>query len=74
MEEGDLIALLTDGLTEVFDANGDELGSGVIEDILVSSADCSLAEIHSEIFSKATHHGLQDDDQTLILARRSSHI
>jgi len=68
---GDLLALITDGLTEVFDAQDRELGLERIKDILAAAANRPLAEIADALVAAARAHGPQLDDQTLLLIRRS---
>jgi hypothetical protein len=67
---GDLLALITDGLTEVFDKADQELGIGAIQALLASTADQPLNTIADAIIAKARAHGSQLDDQTLLLIRR----
>lgn len=67
---GDVLALITDGLTEVFDKSDRELGIGAIEALLASMADEPLGTIANAIVAKARAHGRQMDDQTLLLIRR----
>ena len=69
-ERGDLLALITDGLTEVFDARDRELGIERVKEILVASAAQPLRQIADEIVAAARAHGRQIDDQTLLLIRR----
>jgi phosphoserine phosphatase RsbU/P len=69
-ERGDLLALVTDGLTEVFDERDLELGIERVKQILVASAATPLREIADEIVAAARAHGRQIDDQTLLLIRR----
>jgi len=69
-EPGDLLALITDGLTEVFDAGDRELGIDRVKQILAASASRPLREISEEIVAAARAHGPQIDDQTLLLIRR----
>ena len=69
-ERGDLLALITDGLTEVFDAKDDQFGMEAVKEILVRFADRPLSEISNEIVTAARAHGTQIDDQTLLLIRR----
>jgi serine phosphatase RsbU (regulator of sigma subunit) len=70
-DRGDLLALITDGLTEVFDAHDNQLGMEAVKEILGRSAARPLAEISSEIIAAARAHGTQIDDQTLLLIRRA---
>ncbi len=66
---GDLFLILTDGLTEVFDKNGEEFGETRIERILTEHAHRPLREIHDRILDAVRAFGPQADDQTLLLAR-----
>jgi hypothetical protein len=70
-EPGDLLALITDGLTEVFDTRDDQLGMEPVKEILGRLADRPLTEISQAIVAAARAHGAQIDDQTLLLIRRS---
>ena len=69
---GHLLVLLTDGLTEVFDAADRELGLDAVKALVASSAALPLNEIADAIVAKARAHGAQLDDQTLLLIRRTS--
>jgi hypothetical protein len=69
---GDLLALITDGLIEVFDRADRELGLEAVKSVLAASAGRPLAEIADAIFARARAHGTQLDDQTLLLVRRAS--
>jgi len=67
---GDVLAILTDGLTEVIDRQGEELGLEAIALILREVQDRPLSEIASAIFRRADQHGPRTDDQSLLLVRR----
>jgi sigma-B regulation protein RsbU (phosphoserine phosphatase) len=67
---GDLLALITDGLTEVFDARDREFGMEAVKQLLAASAALPLADIATRIVTAARAHGAQFDDQTLLLIRR----
>jgi serine phosphatase RsbU (regulator of sigma subunit) len=69
-DRGDLLALITDGLTEVFDARDEQLGIDPVKAILASAASRPLAEVAEAIVAAARAHGAQIDDQTLLLIRR----
>jgi hypothetical protein len=69
-EEGDILAIVTDGLIEVFDAKGQELGDGYIESALTRLASLPLSEISDGIFTSAKRFGKVTDDQSLLLLRR----
>jgi len=66
---GDLLVLFTDGLTEVTNKAGEQLGQVRIEGLVREKAQRPLAEIAQALFDAARTHGPQDDDQTLVLVR-----
>lgn len=68
-EPGDLLALVTDGLTEVFDRQDRELGLDAIKAVLVRHAAAPLVEIADTLRRGALAHGSQLDDQTVLLLR-----
>jgi len=68
---GDLFALLTDGLIEVFDSNRNELGLDWAKRMLRSTADQPLAATADRLLAEARAHGAQLDDQTVLLIRRN---
>jgi len=67
---GDLIAMATDGLTEIFDRAGQEIGYAHIEAALIECADRPLPEIANRILEAAAQFGKITDDRTLLLIRR----
>jgi len=67
---GDLLVLITDGLTEVFDARDREFGMAAVKRVLVETASRPLGEIADRVVAAARAHGAQVDDQTLLLIRR----
>jgi hypothetical protein len=69
-EPGDLLAVITDGLTEVSDAQGRELGLKPFEEVLLESADAPLSELMTRVRECARKYGKQIDDQSLLLLRR----
>ncbi len=69
VEPGDLFLLLTDGLTEVRDRRGEELGCRPIEEMLRRHHAEPLPALHDRILRLVEGHGPQDDDRTLLLAR-----
>jgi hypothetical protein len=71
-QPGDILAIVTDGLTEVFDSKGNELGDAYIESALVNQAALPLAEIAAQILHAAKAFGKTTDDQTLLLLRRQA--
>lgn len=66
---GDLFALYSDGLSEVADRSGRQLGSEAIERIVAGHEGLPLGEVHDRVMSAARAHGRQIDDQTLLLVR-----
>jgi hypothetical protein len=67
---GDILAIVTDGLTEVFDSKGHELGDAYIGTALAGLASLPLSEISEDILRFARAFGKTTDDQTLLLLRR----
>jgi serine phosphatase RsbU (regulator of sigma subunit) len=67
---GDLFALLTDGLIEVFDEKRNELGFDWAKGVLSSSGDRPLSAIADQLLADARAYGAQLDDQTVLLIRR----
>lgn len=68
-DAGDLFVLITDGLTEVENSKGEEMGWERIRDIAVSMQRQPLADIYAAVMDAVTSHGKQEDDQTLVLVR-----
>lgn len=69
---GDLLALLTDGLIEVFDTADRELGFEWAKRVCGELADRPLREIADRLLAGARSHGAQRDDQTVLLIRRGT--
>jgi len=67
---GDVLALLTDGFTEVLDAEGRELGLQPFEALLRDHSRAPLSEMYARMLAMARRHGQQLDDQTVLLVRR----
>ncbi len=70
MQKDDVLVLLTDGLTEVFDKAGTELGFDAISVVVRDTGARPLPEIAAAIFERASRHGPPSDDQSLLLIRR----
>jgi serine phosphatase RsbU (regulator of sigma subunit) len=66
---GDLFALLTDGLVEVFDAQQRELGFAWATEVLRTGGTAPLSAIADRLLAGARQHGPQLDDQTVLLIR-----
>lgn len=70
MRPGDVLAIITDGLTEVFSGGGEELGIEPIAEVLRLTGDRPLDKIATAIFNRANQHGARTDDQSLLLIRK----
>jgi serine phosphatase RsbU (regulator of sigma subunit) len=66
---GDTIALFTDGLVEVQDRAGRELGLEAVAAILAACMEDSLSSMHDAVLARVGAHGPQLDDQSLVLIR-----
>lgn len=69
VEPGDVLAVITDGLSEVADAGDRELGIDGVVRILAEHGTEPLPALEERIFAAARRHGPQLDDQTLLLLR-----
>jgi hypothetical protein len=67
---GDLLAVITDGFTEVFDSKEKEIGMEEFKSMLLSRAAKPLPEIYGELRAETMKFGKQTDDQTMLLIRR----
>jgi Stage II sporulation protein E (SpoIIE) len=72
IDRGDVLAVLTDGLTETMDPKDRELGLGPIEAALAAHAAEPLPELYEQLLGVARAHGPQQDDRTLLLVRSRS--
>jgi hypothetical protein len=70
MRPGDLLAIITDGFTEVFDSEEREIGMEDFKSALTTCAEKALPEIYQELRARALTFGKQTDDQTMLLIRR----
>jgi serine phosphatase RsbU (regulator of sigma subunit) len=67
---GDLLVLMTDGITEVYDSEQRELGFEHAKQLAAAHSTQPLAEIAERLVTAARAHGAQLDDQTVLLIRR----
>ena len=67
---GDLLVLMTDGITEVSDNEQQELGFEYAKQLAAAYSTQPLAEIAERLVTAARAHGAQLDDQTVLLIRR----
>ena len=68
-DSGDVLLLLTDGFSEVFDVKAAELGMEPIKSAFLKAADRPLSEIFEHLRNVSLSFGKQDDDQTILLIR-----
>jgi serine phosphatase RsbU (regulator of sigma subunit) len=68
-DPGDVLLLLTDGFSEVFDVNAAELGMEPLKSAFLKAADRPLSEIFEHLRNVSLSFGKQDDDQTILLVR-----
>jgi serine phosphatase RsbU (regulator of sigma subunit) len=66
---GDVLAVFTDGLTEVQDGAGRELGLEGVAALLARAPMGSLAAMHEAVMAGVAKHGPRLDDQSLVLVR-----
>jgi sigma-B regulation protein RsbU (phosphoserine phosphatase) len=71
-EPGDMLAILTDGLTEASDEAGLELGLEPLKAVCLESADAPLEQVMDRLRATSLERGKQTDDQTVLLVRRDS--
>jgi hypothetical protein len=65
----DLFLMVTDGITEVANARDEEFGLTRLQELLTQHATRALPEIWDLIMREVRQHGLQEDDQSLLLVR-----
>jgi sigma-B regulation protein RsbU (phosphoserine phosphatase) len=65
----DLFLLLTDGITEVVNEREEEFGLARLEQLLSQHADQPLSQIWELVMGEVKQHGVQQDDQSLLLLR-----
>jgi sigma-B regulation protein RsbU (phosphoserine phosphatase) len=66
-QPGDLFVILTDGLTEVFDAQDREFGLDGVKALVRENANAPLDTLREILLGAVRQHGPQLDDQTLLL-------
>lgn len=74
IEQGDLLAIASDGILEAANAQEEEFGSDRIGALLTQSPGEDLASLRDSIVSAAQAFGKQTDDQTILLIRRAEQI
>jgi len=66
---GDVFLLLTDGITEVVNERDEEFGLARLERLLGEHAAQPLSQIWELVMGEVNQHGVQQDDQSLLLLR-----
>ena len=61
--------MLTDGISEVPDANDEEFGLDRLEQLLRQNAALPLPRLWESIMGEVKRHGMHQDDQTMLLLR-----
>jgi serine phosphatase RsbU (regulator of sigma subunit) len=61
--------MLTDGISEVPNDRDEEFGLARVEQLLTQHSAEPLPQIWERIMAHVRQHGLQQDDQTLLLVR-----
>jgi sigma-B regulation protein RsbU (phosphoserine phosphatase) len=69
-EPGDVLAIVTDGLTETSDEAERELGLEPLKTALLESVDVPLDQVTQFLRNASLQYGKQLDDQTVLLVRR----
>ena len=67
---GDILALVSDGLMEVFDRQDREFGLTGLARVLADHANRPLPELSEALVAAVRLHGAQLDDQSLLLVKR----
>jgi serine phosphatase RsbU (regulator of sigma subunit) len=68
-QPGDLFALVTDGLTEVFDTRDNEFGRERLKQVIATNGEKPLRDVFAAVIARVRQHGRQTDDQSLLLIR-----
>ena len=67
---GDVLAIVTDGLTEVANKRGEEMGMAAVAEVLRERGDRPLEELAAAVFAAVDRHGPRNDDQSLLFVRQ----
>jgi hypothetical protein len=66
---GDLFLMVSDGITEVANERDEEFGLTRLERVLIQHSNRPLPEIWDLIMGEVKRHGVQQDDQSMLLLR-----
>jgi len=69
LEPGDILAIATDGLPETTDEKDEQFGFDRMGEMIARKPAAPLSQITESIFEAVRRHGLQSDDETLVLVR-----
>jgi Stage II sporulation protein E (SpoIIE) len=69
VDPGDVLALVSDGLMEVFNRSDEEYGGDRLKQALAANAARPLKELFDAMLGGVRRHGSQIDDQSLLLVR-----
>jgi serine phosphatase RsbU (regulator of sigma subunit) len=74
LEDGDVLVMYTDGITEMFDSDEQEFGEQRLEELVRQHATCSAQELSDLIVEAvsdfAQGQGVADDETLVIIKRR----
>lgn len=69
LRAGDTIVVFTDGLMEVQNARGEQLGLATLRDVIAAHGGGSPASLREALFKAARDHGVPTDDQSMLVVR-----
>lgn len=71
LEEGDLLVLFSDGITEAFSERGEEFGEARLLEALRGHRALPITALVDDVIARVQEFGArqQSDDQTLVVAR-----
>ncbi|HET6264345.1 MAG TPA: SpoIIE family protein phosphatase [Usitatibacter sp.] len=73
MKPGDILALVSDGIFEYRNANGEEFGEERVEAVIHANADATMADLSARLLAEVRRFGAgarQEDDMTIVLVKR----
>ena len=76
-DEGDILVLYTDGITEALDCKGDEFGTERLEKMIVDNSGMSASELRKHIINELNSHcqsNIYTDDVTLVVVKMGNAV